>query len=125
MIRVGIVGCGRIVEEGHAPAFDQLSNRFEIAAVADPSQERRDLIGDRFSVPSSSRYSTWDELLQDDRVDLVDMAVPHFLHRDSCVAAAASGKPILMEKPMATSLKEADEIMAAVAEVRGAGLHNP
>ena len=116
MIRVGIVGCGRIVEEGHAPAFDQLSNRFEIAAVADPSQERRDLIGDRFSVPSSSRYSTWDELLQDDRVDLVDMAVPHFLHRDSCVAAAASGKAILMEKPMATSLKEADEIMAAVAK---------
>ena len=116
MIRVGIVGCGRIVEEGHAPAFQQLSHRFEITAVADPSEERRDLIGGRLGVPSSSRYSTWDELLSDDNVDLVDMAVPHFLHRDSCVAAAASGKPILMEKPMATSLEEADQIMTAVAK---------
>ncbi|MCY4109679.1 MAG: Gfo/Idh/MocA family oxidoreductase [Chloroflexi bacterium] len=116
MIRIGIVGCGRIVEEGHALAFEQLRDRFEIVAVADPSEERRDLIGGRFGVPPDNRYSTWNDLLRDDSVDLVDMAVPHFLHRDSCVAAAASGKAILMEKPMATSLKEADEIMAAVTK---------
>ncbi|MDP6183160.1 MAG: Gfo/Idh/MocA family oxidoreductase, partial [Gammaproteobacteria bacterium] len=115
MIRVGIVGCGRIVEVGHAPAFEELDNRFEIVAVADPSKERRGLIGDRFGVPAESRYINWDDLFKDRNIDLIDMALPHFLHRDSCLAAAASGKPILMEKPMATSLEEADEIMAAVA----------
>ena len=115
MIRVGIVGCGRIVEEGHAPSFDELGDRFEIVAVTDPSPGRRDLIGDRFGVPAEGRYTHWDDLFKDRNVDLIDMALPHFLHRDSCVAAAASGKPILMEKPMATSLDEADEIMAAIA----------
>lgn len=114
MIRVGIVGCGRIVEIGHAPAFEELVDLFEVVAVADPSAERRNTIGDRFGVPSANRQSDWADLFTNRDVDLIDMALPHFLHRDSCVAAAASGKPLLMEKPMATSMKEADEIMDAV-----------
>ena len=116
MIRVGIVGCGRIVEEGHIPAFKELRDRFEVVAVADTSEERRNLIGDSCGVPPSNRFADWDPLFKLEEVELIDMALPHFLHRDSCVAAAATKKPILMEKPMATSIAEADEIMAAVAD---------
>ena len=114
MIDVGIVGCGRIVEEGHAPAFEALANRFRVVAVADASGERRDLIGDRFGVPETNRFPDWDGLFACPDVELIDMALPHSLHKDSCIAAAATGKPILMEKPMATSMVDADEIMAAV-----------
>ncbi len=116
MINVGIVGCGRIIEEGHAPAFAKLSDRFRVVAVADPSAVRRDLIADRFGVPAESRFDDWQDLLSLEAVELVDMALPHFLHLPSLQAAAASGKAVLMEKPMATSMEEADKIMAAVAD---------
>ncbi len=115
MINVGIVGCGRIIEEGHAPAFAKLSDRFRVVAVADPSAVRRDLIADRFGVPAEHRFNDWQDLLALEAVELVDMALPHFLHLSSLQAAAAAGKAILMEKPMATSMDEADSIMAAVA----------
>lgn len=116
MINVGIVGCGRIIEEGHAPAFAKLSDRFRVVAVADPSAVRRDLIADRFEVPAERRFKDWQDLLALAEVDLVDMALPHFLHLPSLQAAAAAGKAVLMEKPMATSMAEADSIMAAVSE---------
>ncbi len=115
MINVGIVGCGRIIEEGHAPAFSKLKDRFRIVAVADPSRERRDLIGQILNVPDGRRLADWNDLMALDDVSLIDMALPHFLHLESCVAAAKSGKAILMEKPMATSQDEASAIMAAVA----------
>ena len=116
MINVGIVGCGRIIEEGHAPAFAKLSDLFRVVAVADPSAVRRELIADRFGVPVEHRFTDWQDLLALESVELVDMALPHFLHLSSLKAAAAAGKAILMEKPMATSMDEADSIMAAVAE---------
>ena len=116
MINVGIVGCGRIIEEGHAPAFAKLRDRFRVVAVADPSPQRRDLIADQFDVAADRRFSDWQELLAVDEIDLVDMALPHFLHLPSLRAAAGAGKAVLMEKPMATSMQEADAIMAAVSD---------
>ena len=115
MINVGIVGCGRIIEVGHAAAFAKLADRFRVVAVADTSAVRRDLIAECFGVPEQRRYSDWQDLLALGEVDLVDMALPHFLHLPSLRAATAAGKAVLMEKPMATSLDEADAIMAAVS----------
>ena len=114
MINVGIVGCGRIVEDGHALAFNDLKDRFNVVAIADATPARLDTVGDMLDVPKDKRLADWNELLALDEVELVDMALPHFLHLESAVAAAKSGKKILMEKPMATSLDEADQIMAAI-----------
>ncbi len=116
MINVGIVGCGRIIEDGHAPAFQKLTDRFNVVALADTTPERRDAVGDMLNVPANKRLADWNDLLALDEVDMVDMALPHFLHLESAVAAAKSGKKILMEKPMATSMDEADQIMAAIRQ---------
>ncbi len=116
MINVGIVGCGRIIEDGHAPAFQKLTDRFKVVAVADTTPDRRDTVGDMLDVPVDNRLANWNDLLALDEVELVDMALPHFLHLESAVAAAKSGKKILMEKPMATSMDEADQIMEAIRE---------
>lgn len=116
MINVGIVGCGRIVEDGHALAFNDLKDRFNVVAIADATPARLDTVGDMLDVPKDKRLADWNELLALDEVELVDMALPHFLHLESAVAAAKSGKKILMEKPMATSMDEADQIMAAIRE---------
>ncbi|MBM4437219.1 MAG: Gfo/Idh/MocA family oxidoreductase [Actinobacteria bacterium] len=126
MLRVGIVGCGRIVEEGHAPAFEELAGRFQVVALADPVEERRVALGDRFGVAAARRYADYRDLLSAGALDLIDIAVPHFLHAEICLAAAATGVPIVMEKPMATSREECDAIMAAVraAGVPACIIHN-
>jgi len=116
MINVGIVGCGRIIEDGHAPAFLQLKDRFNVVALADPTPERRSVVGSMLNIPEERQFSDWNDLLKLADIDLVDMALPHFLHLESAVAAAKSGKKILMEKPMATSMDEADQIMTAIRE---------
>ena len=114
MIRVGIIGCGRIIEDGHAPVFAELANRFEVVAVSDTTPVRRDLIGDLLNVPANRRFAEWNDLLALEEVELVDMALPHFLHLRSLLDAAAAGKAVLMEKPMATSMAQADQMIAAV-----------
>ncbi len=113
-LRLGLIGCGRIVEEGHAPALERLREAWTVAAVADPTQERRGLLGGRFGVPPQARFEHYVELLDSGLVDAVDIAVPHHVHAPACLAAAEAGVPFLSEKPLATSLDDADAIIAAV-----------
>ena len=114
MYRLGLIGCGRIVEEGHAPALLQLDERVQVVALADPSEERRTRLGGLLAVPDSARYADYTDMLRAERLDIVDVAVPHFLHRDVARAAAAAGAHLFLEKPMAVSLAEADAILEAV-----------
>ena len=117
-LRVGLIGCGRIVEEGHGPAYNALADSYAVVALADPSEQRRDLIGERFGVAAAQRHADYRDLLATSELDLVDIAVPHALHAETCIAAAQAGLPIVLEKPMATTLEEAEAIIAAV-EVAG------
>ena len=114
MLRAGIIGCGRIVEEGHAGAFEALRDRVQVAAISDPVETRRDLIGGRLGVPSASRYDDYRELLARGDLDFVDMALPHFLHEEVILAAAQAGVTILTEKPLTTSMDSAQRIVEAV-----------
>ena len=114
MLKAGIIGCGRIVEQGHVPAFEMLADRVSIVAVSDPVEVRRNLIGDRMGVPAASRCADYCDMLASEELDFVDMAVPHFLHEEVIVAAARAGLTILTEKPLTTSMASADRIVDAV-----------
>jgi predicted dehydrogenase len=58
----------------------------------------------------------WERLVARDDVDLVDIAGPNWLHAPAAIAAARAGKHILLEKPMATSVADAEEMVRAVEE---------
>lgn len=126
MLRLGLIGCGRIVEEGHAPALLRLRDRVQVVALADPSPERQHRIGDLLDVPPAARFADYREMLRRVRLDCVDIALPHFLHAPAVLDCAAAGVHILLEKPMATSLAEADRMLAAVerAGVTFSVIHN-
>ena len=113
-LRIGLVGCGRIMEQGHAPVLERMPDIWQVAAVADPTPERLNLIGDRFEVPPSTRFTDYRDLLRSGLVDAVDIAVPHRFHAPVCLGAARARTPFLSEKPLATSLQQADEIIAKV-----------
>src|SRR5688572_9725705 len=113
MLRLGLVGCGRIVEEGHAPALLRLGDRVQVVALADPSEERRAKVGGLFGVPASARHADLAAMLAGEQLDVADVAVPHFLHLQAARAVAAAGLHLFLEKPMAISLEEADTLLAA------------
>ena len=115
-LRVGIIGCGRIVEEGHVRAFQDNSNRVEVVALADPSSERLRVVGELLGVPEERRSADYKEMLAQTELDLVDLALPHFLHEEVTVYTAEQGVDILSEKPLSTSLESVDRILQAVEE---------
>ena len=108
-IGIGAIGCGGIAS-GHLPAYREVEG-LETVAVCDIDEQVARGRAEEFDVPAV--YTDWRELLADERVDAVSVLLPHHLHRDVAVAAAQAGKHVLTEKPMATSLGEADDMIAA------------
>jgi predicted dehydrogenase len=119
-IRVGIVGCGSIVLSGHASALAATPG-VEVVAVADPSPQQRNAVGDRLGVPIRRRHERAEDLLAAGDLDVVDVAVPHVHHRAVVLAAVAAGVNVLAEKPLGATLPEIDE-MAAAADRAGVTL---
>ncbi len=110
-VRVGFVGAGRISD---LHAIEYLRNpRARIVAVCDANRDIALRQAERWGVPASRVFATWDELLRCDEVDLVEILLPHHLHRPAALAAFAAGKHVSLQKPMALSLAEAEEINAA------------
>ncbi|GIX05941.1 MAG: oxidoreductase [Candidatus Poribacteria bacterium] len=108
-IRFGIVGCG-VVAPTHAVALDGIVEA-KLIAVADASRNRAETFAKEFRVPRV--YNDYRELLQDPEIDAVTICTPHHLHAPIAIAAAQHGKHVLVEKPMATSLEDADRMIAA------------
>ncbi len=126
-IDIGIIGCGRIVEEGHAPALTRLADYARVVALADPSQERRSIVANALDVLRAQQYDSWQALLSSgQKLDAVIIALPHFLHKASIADAAAAGVDIISEKPLAATLEEIDHIGETIrkAQVRLAVIHN-
>ena len=126
MLRLGLIGCGRIMENGHIPALKTIEDRYRVVALADPSEERRKVIGEAVGIDAEHRHSSYEEILDKESLDVVDIATPHFLHKDPAVAAANARVHVITEKPLARNLAEAEEMLAACRAngVRLGVLHN-
>jgi predicted dehydrogenase len=119
--RVGLIGTGRIGSEFEdrfdehpvsiAGAFSALPE-CELVAGCNRGAERLARFGKRWNV--SALYHDYREMLANEHLDIVAIATPPGLHRDQVIAAAEAGaKGIFCEKPMALSLGECDEMIAA------------
>src|SRR5512134_1043415 len=115
MIRVGLLGCGRIARMYHLPILARATG-VELAALADPDPERLAAAG--AAAPGARRSSDWREILGDDSIDAVVICVPTGLHADAARAAFQSGKDVYLEKPVATELAAARD---AVLQWRASG----
>jgi predicted dehydrogenase len=107
-LRVGVIGCG--VGLLHLQGF-ALDPRVQVLAIAGLDEERcRELAG-QFSVPRI--YRDYQDLLADPEIDAVTVAVPNFLHFPVALAAIEAGKHVMVEKPLARTTAEAEQIVAA------------
>lgn len=116
--RWGLVGLGRIADTEIAPAIAGADGH-ELAVVVSRDQEK----AERFAQSHGAGRGTtsYEDLLADDGVDGVYIATPNALHSQQVIAAAAAGKHVLCDKPLATSVVDAEKAVAACRDA-GVGL---
>ncbi|MHB8890620.1 MAG: Gfo/Idh/MocA family protein [Candidatus Limnocylindrales bacterium] len=105
-IRIGLVGCGAISTQ-HLEAISGLEG-LQLAGVVSASADRARSVGERWGVPWTIRL---EELLGRDDVDAVTIATPSGLHPGQAVAALQSGRHVVVEKPIALTVADADAIV--------------
>jgi len=113
IVRWGVIGCGDIARRSGIPAILR-TPRSELAAVADANAARAAEVGTHFG--ASHVCSSVEELLRDEEVNAVYIAVPPAAHRDLTVQCAAAGKHVLCEKPMAATTAECADMIQACAD---------
>lgn len=107
----GIIGCGRI-SESHLQALSKLP-RARVVCVADVNTEAAQRQAEKHGVPRW--VADYHELLALPEVEAVVVCVPTFLHAEVVCAAAAAGKHVLCEKPIAMTVEDATRMTAACA----------
>ena len=124
-LRVGIVGAGGI-SNVHSNGWNSFPETAVIAAYCDVDTDRAKAQSQKYTGGKAKVYSSIDELCADPDIDIIDICLPHHLHKPAVLAGAKAGKAILCEKPLTTSLKDAKEIKAAVDKsgVIFSGAHN-
>jgi len=111
-IGYGIVGVG-IWGEMHARLLST-EPQVELRAVCDLNAERAREVANKFGVPSC--YTYYEEMLRDEQIEAVSITTPDFAHAEPAIAAARSGRHLLVEKPLATTLEECLDILKAAKE---------
>jgi predicted dehydrogenase len=113
VIRLGIVGCGRVFAGPYMALIERLQGqgRVEVMAVCDTDPESRRAAAQRLGLdPSIADYRT---VLEANEVDVVCVLTSMRPHGRIARAALEAGKHVLVEKPLATTLEEAEELLVA------------
>lgn len=107
----GVIGTGIVGGAWHAHVYHHMP-RASLVAVCDLNEARAREIAEKYGRPHV--YTDYGELLARPDIAAVSIATPDFAHREIAVAAAEAGKHILVEKPLATTVEDAEAILAAV-----------
>ncbi|MBT3274520.1 MAG: Gfo/Idh/MocA family oxidoreductase [Spirochaetales bacterium] len=111
-LRTGIIGQGRSGCDIHAHLLELLPNKFTIAAVADPLEDRRKEAEERFGCTS---FTDFREMVSSTKLDLVVNASPSYLHVPITAELLDGGYNVLCEKPLARRAAEVDDLTARAA----------
>ncbi len=114
-VRWGVIGLGWFGEV-HADNLAEMPD-IELAALCTRRPDRLNEVADRLNV--SKRYTDYQELLVDPDIDVVSITTHIYDHREIAIDALRSGKHVLLEKPMAPTLADCEQILEAVAQSDG------
>lgn len=107
MVRIGIVGCGKIAQVRHIPEY--LANKdAKISGFFDFNQERAAELAEKYG---GKAYETLEDMLSDPDIDAVSICVANAAHAQNTIAALKAGKHVLCEKPMATTLEDCEAMV--------------
>jgi len=104
----GVLGAG-LVAPFHAKSLKDCRGG-DIVAICDIDKERADKLAAEYQIKA---YYSLEQMFDDPRIDVVNVATPNHLHHDAVIACARAGKHVITEKPPAMSLRETDEMIDA------------
>ena len=110
MLKLALIGCGRIAKRHSELLGLKQIKGAELAAVCDSVFDKAKKIGLLFDVPA---YADMDEMMQNENIDVAVVLTPSGLHAEHVINLAKYGKDIMVEKPMALTLDDADAMIEA------------
>src|SRR4051812_35488650 len=108
--KVAILGAGFITDI-HMESYHRFVPEAEVVAVYARNAEKAMAFAEKYHIPKWS--DDLDDIIQNSGCVVVDICLPNYLHAKAVLKAAAAGKHIIIEKPLAITLEEADEMIAA------------
>src|SRR5690554_6284952 len=109
-VKVGIIGCGGIANGKHFPSLSKLA-QVELVAFCDIEIERAQKGAKEYGTEDAKVYEDYQELLNDESIDVVHVLTPNISHAEISIAAMEADKHVLCEKPMAKTSAEAKEMI--------------
>lgn len=114
-MRIGIIGCGNIAGT-LASTMVKMGDGIQLVAAASRDIAKAEEFASRFGIEKA--YGSYEELYQDEDIDLVYIAVPHSHHKKEMIDAINHGKAVLCEKAFCVNAAEAEEVFALAKEKR-------
>lgn len=114
MLKIGIIG-GGFTGDMHAQCYKSLSERCEIKGIADVNTGRAKELERKFKVRI---YRSAQGLLDAKDVDVIDVCLPTYLHKEYVLKAIRSGKHVLCEKPIALTVKDGEDMVKAAKKAK-------
>lgn len=117
-LRIGVIGVGSVVREIYQYLYyrSSYSPFLEIVGIADPSPEARRWFCDTFHFPAERAFESHTELFRQVELDVAQVNTPDSLHCKPTLDALAAGKDVLVPKPTATTVRDADAMIRAAQE---------
>ena len=110
-VRLALIGCGRIAQVAHLPALEK-ADGIRLVAVSDPSRDVARAVARRYDLPAV--YTDRAEVFADESVEAVLVAAPDRFHYPITAEALQAGKHVLVEKPLASTVAEAETLAELV-----------
>src|SRR5690242_19958794 len=110
-IRVGIVGCGNVMDSAYMPILDKFRHQgfVQVTGASHTSRERCQSVLERWSIPKY--FPSYQSLCNSSDIDLVLVLTSMAQHGEIALEALRAGKHVFVEKPMAVSLEEAGQLV--------------
>jgi predicted dehydrogenase len=112
MIKIGIIGCGKIAQVRHIPEYADNKN-VQLVGFYDLNHERACELAKKYN---GKAYNSYQELLAEADLDAVSVCTANASHAEITIAALKAGKHVLCEKPMGATLEECEAMVAAACE---------
>jgi len=110
-VRLALVGCGRIAQVAHLPALEKAEG-VQLVAVSDPSRDVAQSVARRYGLRSACTDQA--QVFADESVEAVIVAAPDRFHCSIASEALKAGKHVLVEKPLASTVQEAEALAELV-----------
>lgn len=110
MLNIGLIGCGRIAVYHASLLVQNTVEGARLAACCDVNEEKAKLIGEATKVPY---YTDFHHMLKNESIDVISVLTESGYHAQHVIELSQYGKPIIVEKPMALTIEDADRMIEA------------